>query len=322
MGAGGRDRRPGGSACAGHSGTVYANSLSVFASPATTPRRELQILGRLVVDGQTGLQAGGAGSGRAVNVVTGNYDTYVKMNSGYWGGSSAFGTLEAAPGAPEFYFGSSGTGTVRLNICNDSRDTHGYIDTPTLIANTLHLGPTAYIDDKNDWTGAVVNRGLLEFRGRFVNECAQNTLWLTEKSTFRAIGGAGIQSFEAPSADLGLAGPGAGNYLIDRLVLGQDSAGATGTTWLHLEDAFGNAPGSGAEAVYVNTLELYAGSLLELRGLNLYHKNSGAWQLAVADAVTPFAYGDGTGFILVPEPAAGGLLLVAGVLALCGRRSG
>lgn len=303
-----------------YSGTVYANSLAVTAAAATTTRRELQVLGRLVLDGQTGLQAGGTGSGRAVNVVTGNYDTYVKMNSGYWGSTSAFGTLEAAPGASEFYFGSSGTGKVRLNVCNDSRDAHGYINTPTLIANTLHLGPTAYIDDKNDWTGAVVNSGLLEFRGRFVNESTQNALWLTEKSTFRAIGGAGIQSFEAPSADYGLAGPGSGNYLIDRLVFGQDSAGGTGMTWLHLDDAFGNAPGAGAEAVYVNTLELYDGSLLELRGLNLYYRNSGAWQLAVASALVPFAYGDGTGFILVPEPATGAVLALACLLALRRRR--
>lgn len=305
-----------------YSGTIFANSLTVgpAASSGGLPRT-FALSGKLVIDGQGGLQAGGTGNGRAVSAIASDTDLILRLTSPS-GPSTYVGQVKILPGGGTFYADGTGAGKTGIIINNQSRDYHTDVNTPAIIANDITFGAKTYVTDRNTWQDIDANaHGIIEFRGRFSNASTQNTLWRTENTTLRAIGGGGIQTLEALSNDLGTGGPGASNFLFDQLVFGRDSASTNLITWAHLTNSADNATGTGSEAVYVNTLALYAGSILELRGINIYYKNGGgSWLLATPSTTVPFAGGDGTGFILVPEPTALTLLAGLGAAALLRRR--
>lgn len=295
-------------------GTIFANSLTVDAA-ASSAARTVGIIEHVTLDGQAGLNGGGSGNGRAFSAVTGNQNLLLQVNN--FGALSTLevGRIEIAPTGGEFYLGSTGTGKVQLNIGNNNRDDHAHIGNVAVTANTINFAsPGTYLSDRCLWQDLDANaNGILEFRRSFLNASTQNTLFRMDHTTLRSLGSG---MFEAPSADWALAGPGTSNYEIASLILGKDATNASSPAWLMLQDVANNAPGTGAEALYVDSLQLFNGSLFETRGLPVYFKNSGSWQLAVPSTITPFAYGDGTGFLIVPEPGALGLLLGAGAWLL------
>ncbi|HJT36519.1 MAG TPA: hypothetical protein VJ783_31135, partial [Pirellulales bacterium] len=76
------------------------------------------------------------------------------------------------------------------------------------------------------------------------------------------------QTLEAMSDDLGaVASAFNGNFALGKLTL-------QGSTYLKLVDQSDNAPGAGAEAVYVNSLTVPAGTTLDLNGLHLYARSA------------------------------------------------
>jgi len=325
-----------------YDGVVYANSVNLLPATAATIKRIYSINGHLVLDGEGGLQAGGAGNGRALSAVASNTDLEIRVGPG---GSSnqVFGTLEIAPTGGSIYLDSIGTGNAILNINNDSRDNHASASRATIIANDVELGPQAYLSDRNTWsdtwspaTAENDAGGILDLRGDFINRSTLNTLWRTEHTTLNFITRTWTQPgdetfFEAPSTDLGPAGPGTANFLFGGLILGQYADGSTAAAVLALADDYDNSAGAGTEAVYADVLGLYAGSTLILNGIPLYYRNGGAWTRAVADPLNAFPGGDGTGYILneppsgepiIPEPASALCVLVgAGILARRRRRA-
>ncbi|HWB10108.1 MAG TPA: DUF4214 domain-containing protein [Pirellulales bacterium] len=88
------------------------------------------------------------------------------------------------------------------------------------------------------------------------------------------------QLLEAMSADLG-AVPAAfnGNFAFGKLML-------QGGTYAKLVDQSDNAPGAGAEAVYVNSLTVPAGTTLDLNGLHLYERSATIQGTIVGGTVT------------------------------------
>ncbi len=300
-----------------YSGTITANSFTALNTSAAY--RRFGIGGRLVLDGDAGRQAGGAGTGHAFTAITGNADMEVYLRTGQWSVGN-IGPLEVAPGGGDIYLGSTGTGGVEFNISQAARDNDKRVGLACVKAQGITIAsPASFITDK-ERNGQPEARwgGQIEFSGSFVNQSTRNVDFRVDHSTLRALG---FGSFEAPSADNGLTGPGTSNYEIAALVLGRDAAGTANTkAWLLLTDSFNNAPGGTPEALYVDSLQLFNGSLFETRGLPVYFKNSGSWQLAVPSTITPFAFGDGTGFLVVPEPAALALL-AAGSLLFWRRRS-
>lgn len=287
-------------------GTISANSLTVDATRSTAART-VGIVEHLLLDGQAGLEAGGAGNGRAFSVVTSNQNLKVQINNYASVPTINVGQIEVAPNGGEVYLNSVGTGTVQLNIGNNNRDVHTYTNSVAVIANTLNIASTnSYLSDRCQWQDIDANANAnLEFRGDFISRSTLTNLWRTDSSTFRAIGGGTnkVQYWECMSQDNGTNAPGTNNFALAKLIVGKTATGSTTNTILSLRNLYDNNTGDSgaAEAVYVTKLEIYAGSQLHLNGLNLYYKNSGSWVKAV-ESQTPFPSGDGTGYLGAPPP--------------------
>jgi hypothetical protein len=280
-------------------GIIAANSLTIDATPSAGTRF-IGIVEHLLLDGQAGLDAGGAGNGRAFSAVTSNQNLLVQINNIGSVPAIDVGQLEIAANGGEVYVASVGTGTVCLSICNNNRDEHTHIASVAVTANTLNLASAnSYLSDRCRWQDIDANaNGNLEFRGNFISRGTLTNLWRTDHTTVRAIGGGtnAVQYWECLSQDLGAVSAGfTNNFALARLVLGQSAPGATAKVELALRDQYDNNTADAApEAVYVTNLTLYGGSILYLNGFNLYYKNTGSWQKAVPGT---FAPGDGTGKI-------------------------
>lgn len=307
--------RMAGAGTALYAGTVYANSLSyVRDNHATVYDRRFDVVGTLSLDGQAGLQAGGSGNGRAFDVTSNtNGLTTVRIGSlspvGNPGQAKRGRVETVGTGTGSFYLnGPTPAGRVKLEIYCPAAERPN----PFVIANTIHLAsPRVSINDRDPNNDTDANAGgTLEFRGHFINASQQAADFRTDKSTLHCTAGwtntASI--IECPSQDLGTAGPGASNFLLNKLIVGKAADAVTGQKRLMLADDYdNNTLDAEPEALYVNTLELHAGSEIVLQGRNLYVKNSGSWVQAIPGA---FAGGDGTGRIIRKIPNDGTTVLV------------
>ncbi len=280
-------------------GTVSAHSLKIDGT-AIDAARSFVLGGRLLLGGQGGLQAGGAGNGHAVYVNVGNNAnnltfrlTTVDPNAG---------KLEISPAGGDVYLTSTGAGKAILNINVKNADA---TNKATIIANTINLAATnALISDINLNGVANTKGGTIEFRGDFISQSIDTNAFRLDRSTLRTIAGTtnAVQYWECMSQDNGATvDPSTNNFALGMLVLGQNSTGLTMKADLVLRDqSDNNRVDAGAEAVYVTNLTMYASSVLYLNGFNLYHKNSGTWQKASPGL---FPDGDGTGRIGSSWPA-------------------
>lgn len=298
-----------GSGTALYKGEIRANSLTLTRTEsATVYTKSFDIVGTLVLDGQGGLQAGGTGNGRAFSVVS-NTNGLTLMRFGSHSsagnaGNAKRGLVSIAPTGGEFYLnGSAPSGSVKLQIYNTPAERTN----ATLIANTINLAsPRVIISDRDPNNDIDDNAGgTIEFRGDFISQSTDTNNFRLDNSTVRAIGGGTnkVQYWECMSKDNGAVSPSTNNFALAKLIVGKTATGSTTNTILSLRDQYDNNTGDSgaAEAVYVTTLEIYAGSQLHLNGLNLYYKNSGSWVKAV-ESQTPFPYGDGTGYLGAPPP--------------------
>ncbi len=285
-----------------YDGTIRARSLTV-SNLTSTAAKVMHVGGRLELAGQAGLEAGGAGNGHALHLKAGAYDLGFFNLMGSW--TSTFQPIEILPAGGDVYIESTGAGKCYIRTCSQARDDGGTKPRTNamLIANTINLASTnSYLTDRNALQDDDGNAGgVVEFRGDFINRSTETNLFRTEATVLRAIGGlSDVQYIEAPSQDLGTSGPGTRNFELKRLALGQNAQGTTAFTRLVLRDAYDNHPvDAQPEALYVTTLELYAGSELFLNGVKLYCKNSGSWVQAPLGSFTP---GDGTGKIAAQWP--------------------
>ncbi len=123
----------------------------------------------------------------------------------------------------------------------------------------LHLEAAASMDDRGTASTWHITR-------LFKNASTQRTSWKTLETTLQFDGGNGrTEPFEAAGEDRGAFSRG----YVDNFAFGAVRVGPT-RILLRLEDLHDSSPG--AEAVYVNTLVLDAGTTLNLNGLNLYYR--------------------------------------------------
>lgn len=117
-----------------------------------------------------------------------------------------------------------------------------------------------------------------------------------------------VSTFEVAGRDLGNVAAGfEGNFALGSLVIGGEQAGR-----VQLVDLIDNAASwEGAEALYLDSLTILAGSTLDLNGLNLYCRQ---YDLGIGATVM------GGQITIVPEPATVSLLVLGGALLLRRRR--
>jgi RHS repeat-associated protein len=202
------------------------------------------------------------------------------------GGSSAVnnaGTLNKdGAGALTFNISSGtlpfgNTGTVNLNAGTLNFSAGGTSSGVVQVASgTLNLS-SAFT-----FTGSATlasQPGSLVVMSSDLGGTTTNADLFSPQGTVRFSGG--TRQLEAMSRDQGGAVAGfVRNFAYGRIEL-------TGGTTLQLVDSSDNAPGSGAEAVYVSTLVVPAGSTLNLNGLHLYARASQILGSVTNGAVIP-----------------------------------
>ncbi|MCK4625332.1 MAG: PEP-CTERM sorting domain-containing protein [Phycisphaerae bacterium] len=122
---------------------------------------------------------------------------------------------------------------------------------------------------------------------------------------------------EVGGADLGAVMAGlVENFALEGLTVGTATKGSN----LTLVDASNNQQDALAEVLYVETLDILAGSTLDLSGLTLYYLNGEAPSAYTGDGRV-FDGGTGGQLIQIPEPATMVLLGIGGIGVLLRRRS-
>ncbi len=295
-----------------YGGTLYANSLQYSrAGSVNVTTARFDVVGNLVLGGQAGRQAGGAGNGRAFSLVSptngltrfkiGSQSTYIWHNIPLGNAAALAGHLTITPAGGDFYLYAPPSGAVRLELYSGPSNRAN----ATITANTIHLAsPSVTIDDRDpNNTNDVYAGGTIEFRGDFVSQCTDNNNFRLDHSTLRVIGGGtkAMQSWECMSSTNQPTEPGTNNFVIGELALGQTSTGSVNKVELVLRDQNDNNTGDAGrpEALYVGSLTMYAGSVLYLNGRTLYCKNSGLW---LRPPLGSYTAGDGSGRILDTPP--------------------
>jgi hypothetical protein len=293
-------------------GTLTLKSLTVSNAGASSSYEH-----RMFFLGGNTVLAGANASGHALQLTADQRDMILHLGRPAAAGNAnnaLLAPITVHAGAGDIYLSGTANGKASIRIwAKDAQKT-----SPSLTADVIHLGPYSFITDRdfvNSYSGG--GGGMVLFRKDFIVEGNVSTDMSLDHTTVIKFGNG---TFEMLSADNGLAGPGASNYLIDKLVIGRDATEELLRSVLGMVDTYDNSTGVTPEALYVNSLELYASSTLNLNDLPLYYKNSGSWQLLGHGL---FAGGDGSGFVFIPEPGAGVLaLLLAGGGALRRRRRG
>ena len=174
------------------------------------------------------------------------------------------------------------------------------------ISSELRLGPHAVFE-------AGTSAHIHMTGSAFINEStAPKYLAGLANLTLIFEGGPGVDdTFEVAGQDLGPFEAGfASNFALGTLAIGGAQEGHVG-----LVDAVDNQPSwTGAEALYVDLLEIAPGSALDLSGLTLYYRMFKGDR----DSVNL----DGGTIMLASEPTTLSLLAVGGLLALRRRRAG
>ncbi len=120
-----------------------------------------------------------------------------------------------------------------------------------------------------------------------------------------------VGNFEVAGTDMGAVMAGlTENFALE----GLNVASSTGTVAIKLVDASDNSAGAGNEALYVETLNLYAGATVETNGFNLYYLNG------TIDANATVDTSGGGGIYQIPEPATMSLLVLGGIGVLIRRK--
>ncbi len=295
-----------------YQGKITAHSLKLDGGGAVY----FSVCGQLVLTGQGGMQAGGAGDGHALNVsIAGTNELNVNIGSGYWGGLSwTPGKIECLPTAGDLFLSCSNpTSQLKFVTCGFNRASTPNSSQVSIVANTINIANTnVYLTDRSpdgEGTDSYAG-GQIEFRGEFICRSQLTNSFRLENTTMRVIGGGtnAIQQWECMSSTS--AGGGSNNFVIGKMVLGQTATGSVSKAELMLRDLYDNNTGdAGApEALYVTNLTMYANSILYLNGSALYCKNSGSW---VQQPTGRYSPGDNTGYILnIPRTASGTVFTV------------
>ena len=149
-------------------------------------------------------------------------------------------------------------------VLAQAQDTFSQGRTKALFGGTIDLNGSARFDAPNLLVSQ--QSGTLKINGSLLGSTADGAHYLPEGSTtFDGVGAAGApQLLEAMSQDLGNIVAGyTRNFTYGTLALANN-------TFVRLVDLADNAPGTNAEAIYVNSLIVPAGCTLDLNGLHVY----------------------------------------------------
>ena len=175
------------------------------------------------------------------------------------------------------------TSTITLPLSSPSGSTHAIYDAETgtlsFTQGTLEVDGLGYL--------ASQPAGTLAVGGNLIGSTTDNSLAQFNGSVKFAGSGkaASPQLFEVMGQDLGPIALGFTNNFADASV-----AVAAGT-YVRLVDNADNAPGSGAEALYVNSLSVASGSTLDLNSLHVYTRNAQITGSVINGTVTLLAPG-------------------------------
>ncbi len=244
--------------------------------------------GTYTLSGSGGLEANNAyigyrGTG-TFNQQGGTNEVNDLLYIGYWSGSN--GTYTISGGeliAENLYVGKEGNATFSIENAI----------TNITVSKLLSFGPNAIFN--------AVEGSVIHMTGSNLENASTNPTNLAgmENLTLIFEGGAtDIDLFEVAGEDMGLVDPDGwtSNFALDTLIIGGNDIGQ-----VRLADNFDNQPNwNGSEALYVDTLILGAGSLLDLNGLNLYYRSA---------SIDPSAVILYNGGMLIPEPTSISLML-------------
>ncbi len=238
------------------------------------------------------------------------------------GGVVDLRALRVVNGGGQARFAASGGGVIRIGDLVSGSNVNIALTDP---ASTLTVDRTL-----------LINSGSLSVTAGATMSVGKHLLHrITAEASFQATTGIfefaapGVHFMEIAGLDLGPLNPGNnGNFGIGRLVLGDLGAPAT----LQLTDLYdnGNRGQNLPEALYIygigqatdfDALVLRGGSTLYIDNLNVYVRENGTWLwlnglFGPGQTVVPYA----GGFLHLPTPGAGALLIGLGLMAARRRR--
>ena len=156
-------------------------------------------------------------------------------------------------------------GTIYLGY-NDGAFTS--VGTLEATAGTLVVSGSVTVNGSSQFASTAI--GTIQISGNLVGNITNPSLFTPQgTTTLDGMGTSGSpQLLEAMSQDLGNISAGfENNFAYGTLIVGPND-------YVELVDQSDNSPGSGAEAVYTNSLVVPSGSTLDLNGLNLYALNA------------------------------------------------